>query len=82
MQPVAAYLLRLGAFLVICVMTVWVALMVVSIALGTTEFGTASVAKATVHAWAWWLMWGAVATMVLHRAWIMFLGLMTKLRLD
>ena len=71
------YLLRLAAFLAICVLAIWLVLMVVSLGLGTTQAPTPA-----IQGWAFWLLWGTVAAMILHRAGVMFLGLMTRLGLN
>ena len=75
------WLMRSVALVVITFVAVWMVLEVVSLAIGATEFGWSQVVRARVRVAAELLMWGTIATMIAHRAWVLFFGLICWLGL-
>jgi hypothetical protein len=70
---------RIVALIMISCAAVWVGLEIVSLALGTTEFGWSAAVRARVRVGAELLMWLGVAISVARTAIDLFLGLMDRL---
>ena len=73
---------RIVALIMISYAAVWVALEVVSLALGTTQFGWSPGIRGSVQAWAWRLMWIGIAISIVHTGFALFIGLMGRLGLS